>query len=127
MNQEEIKTQASLWSGFGLALTGTTCCALPAVLVTAGMGGTVASLVSAMPWLVWLSRYKAVTFSVTALVLLYSWWRLTKLKREGSCTLSSKRWLRWQKRLLWVNSTIFVVALFAAYALLPLMRWLESA
>lgn len=35
------------------------CCALPALLVLSGFGATVASLLSAAPWLVTLSRHKA--------------------------------------------------------------------
>ncbi|HEX6495617.1 MAG TPA: hypothetical protein VF018_09050, partial [Acidobacteriaceae bacterium] len=41
------------------------CCALPSVLVLLGMGTAVASLLSAAPWLVSLSRHKAWTFSIS--------------------------------------------------------------
>lgn len=59
MKRENLSTNTSLASGFGLALLGTTCCALPIVLVTLGMGSVVASVVSALPVLAWLSQYKA--------------------------------------------------------------------
>jgi len=52
---ENIKTNSSLLGGFGLALLGTTCCALPIALVSLGMGGAVASMMSAVPMLAWLS------------------------------------------------------------------------
>jgi hypothetical protein len=51
----------SLFSSFGTLL----CCALPSVLVLLGLGTTVASLLSAMPWLVNLSRHKIWTFSIS--------------------------------------------------------------
>lgn len=41
------------------------CCALPALLVTLGAGATLASIVSATPWLVAFSKYKIWTFSIS--------------------------------------------------------------
>lgn len=46
------------------------CCALPALLVTLGMGAVLAGLVSAAPQLVWLSAHKEAVFSVAAIMLL---------------------------------------------------------
>jgi len=43
----------SLFSSVGTLL----CCALPSVLVLAGLGATVASTLSALPWLVVLSHH----------------------------------------------------------------------
>lgn len=150
MNSEQVKTNTSLLSGFGLALIGTTCCALPIVLVTLGMGSVVASVVSVLPWLAWLSQYKAITFSVTALVLAYSGWRLRSFNRvthkfAGSefgrpqdgpqaepqgrgeqCSIEDGKRLKWQKRLLRISAAIFGIAVFAAYALLPITLWLEA-
>jgi mercuric ion transport protein len=48
------------------------CCALPSVLVLLGMGTTVASLLSAAPWLVSLSRHKAWTFSIAGVLIAMS-------------------------------------------------------
>lgn len=124
MDREQIKTDTSLFSGLGLVLLGTTCCALPITLVTFGLGSAVASMVSALPWLTTLSQYKAITFSLTGLVLAYSYWRLWQVK---VCSLADKRRLRWQKRLLSISTVILTVSLFAAYALLPLTLWMENA
>jgi hypothetical protein len=44
----------SLFTSFGTLL----CCALPSLLVLLGLGATVASLLSAAPWLVSLSHHK---------------------------------------------------------------------
>jgi hypothetical protein len=46
------------------------CCALPALLVSLGMGAVLAGLVSDFPQLVWLSRHKAAVFGAAALLLL---------------------------------------------------------
>jgi hypothetical protein len=45
------------------------CCALPALLVTLGLGAALAGLVSAAPWLVALTRWKAWLFTGSALLL----------------------------------------------------------
>lgn len=126
MNSDDLTTNASLAGGSGLALLGTTCCALPIVLVALGMGSVVASVVSALPVLAWLSQYKAATFSLTALVLAYSWWRLRRAAQSGQCVLEDGKHLKWQKWALGINTIIFVTALFAAYALLPVILWVDS-
>lgn len=126
MSSENSTTNTSLASGLGLALLGTTCCALPIVLVTLGMGSVVASVVSVLPWLAWLSQYKAATFSVTGLVLGHSWWRLRRTGGSGQCAIEDGKRLKWQKRLLGISTAIFVAAVFAAYALLPIVLWLEG-
>lgn len=123
MDTERMKTTTSLYSGLGLALVGTTCCALPIAMVALGLGGAVASMVSVMPWLTTLSQYKAVTFSLTALVLIYCGWRLHRVR---VCSLEDKRHLRWQNAVLWSSATILLLSLFAAYALLPITQWLEG-
>lgn len=55
----------SLFSSFSTLI----CCALPSVLVLLGMGTTVASLLSAAPWLVSLSRHKIWIFSVAGVLI----------------------------------------------------------
>ena len=55
----------SLFSSFSTLI----CCALPSVLVLLGMGTAVASLLSAAPWLVSLSRHKIWTFSIAGVLI----------------------------------------------------------
>lgn len=45
------------------------CCVLPAVMVMLGAGAALAGLVSASPWLVWLSAHKALIFGVATSTL----------------------------------------------------------
>ena len=117
------KTNASIATGTGLAVLSTTCCALPIVLITLGMGGVMASLVSVFPWLVPLSKYKAITFTVTALLLGYSWFQV---KRVTQCDIADAKRLKWQKGILWFATILLVISIFAAYGFVPLMNWLES-
>jgi len=58
----------SLFSSFSTLI----CCALPSVLVLLGMGTAVASLLSAAPWLVSLSRHKLWTFSIAGTLIAVS-------------------------------------------------------
>lgn len=54
------------------------CCVLPLVFVSLGMGAALIGLVSAAPWLVWLSAHKAWVFGLSGLMLAISWatvWR----------------------------------------------------
>ncbi len=124
VERESVKTNFSLLGGLGLALLGTTCCALPILLVTLGMGSAVASLVSALPWLATLSEYKAFTFSATALILAYCFLRL---RQVDYCELADQRRLKWQRALLLTSTGIFLVSVFAAYALLPLTLWWDNS
>ena len=110
-------------SSLGFALLGTTCCAMPITLVALGAGSAVAALASSAPWLVVLSKYKGWTFSATAIVQAYAWWRL---RTVGECDIAAAHRLRWQHRVLWASTGIFAVSLFAAYGLLPLERLAAS-
>ena len=55
----------SLFTSAGTLL----CCALPSLLVLFGLGATVASVLSAAPWLVTLSRHKGWTFAVAGAMI----------------------------------------------------------
>jgi len=67
----------SLFTSFGTLV----CCALPALLVTLGLGATLAGLVATAPWLVALSKYKIWTFSIAGLLLLLSGYAQHKSKK----------------------------------------------
>jgi len=82
-----------------------------------------ASLVSVFPWLVPFSKYKAVTFTVTALLLCYSW---IQVKRVTQCDIADAKQLKWQKGILWFASILLVISIFSAYGFVPLINWLES-
>src|ERR1700682_2717722 len=55
----------SLFTSFGTLL----CCALPSLLVLLGLGATVASFLSAAPWLVTLSHHKNWVFLVSGVLV----------------------------------------------------------
>src|SRR5437763_14823475 len=79
---------ASLFTSVGTLL----CCALPSLLVLLGLGATVASFLSAAPWLVALSHHKRVVFAVSGALIstnfYYTYWlaprlQAARLEREG--------------------------------------------
>ena len=117
------RENASVAAAASLTVLGTTCCALPMVLVALGAGGAMASMASALPWLVALSKHKLATFGLTALALGYSWWRVRTL--AVSCDIGDARRLQVQKWVLRGATLVFGLSVFAAYALLPLVLWLE--
>src|SRR5436309_11627427 len=55
----------SLFTSLGTLL----CCALPSLLVLFGLGASVASMLSFLPWLVTLSSHKQWTFAVSGLLI----------------------------------------------------------
>ena len=60
------------------------CCALPALLVTVGLGTTLVSIVSIFPWIVVLSKYKLYIFILAGFMLAlscYMAWR----RNNSSC------------------------------------------
>src|SRR5438445_8030875 len=67
-------TRSALLSYFSLftSLGTLLCCALPSMLVLFGLGASVASLLSFMPWLVTLSRHKQWTFSLSGVLIALS-------------------------------------------------------
>src|SRR3954469_15449436 len=60
-----VLSYLSLFTSFGTLL----CCALPSLLVLLGLGATVASFLSAVPWLVTLSRHKDWVFTIAGLLI----------------------------------------------------------
>ena len=50
------------------------CCALPALLVTIGLGAALAGLISIAPWLTVISEYKMVLFAIAGVTLCLSTW-----------------------------------------------------
>ena len=76
----------SLFTSMGTLL----CCALPSLLVLFGLGATVASVLSEVPWLVSLSHHKNWVFSVAGVLIggnmVYIYYVAPRLQaRSGAC------------------------------------------
>ena len=71
-------------------------------------------MMSALPFLITLSKYKIYTFVLTGVALAYSWYRLNRVE---SCTIADKGRLSTQRVILWVASAALVVSVVVAYIL----------
>jgi hypothetical protein len=112
----------SLFTSVGTLL----CCALPSLLVLLGMGATVASLLSAAPWLVSLSRHKPIVFSVSGIMIalgfVYTYRIAPALRRAsltcdpsdpGACTRADQ----FSRVMLWLSAVLWAIGSFTAFLL----------
>lgn len=131
----EDKSQTQKESGLTwlalLSSTGTlVCCALPIALVSLGLGATVASMVSASPFLVTLSLYKTWVFAFSGGLLALSAWYMYRPGR--ACPVDPQlgklcdRAQIWNRRIHWISVVLWGIGFFAAFLSLPLMIWLEG-
>jgi len=102
------------------------CCALPIILVTLGMGATVAALTSALPFLIVLSKYKIWVFIFSGLMLAISAWFI--YRPHQNCPIDPQQAQAcataktWNKRIYWFSVIIWSIGFFAAFLALPLRK-----
>lgn len=89
------------------------CCALPSLLVLFGLGASVGSMLSLLPWLVALSRHKVMTFSIAGILIMCSFintYYILPRFRTQECTLDNPNACveasKLSKILLWASATI---------------------
>jgi len=119
----------SLFSSFSTLI----CCALPSVLVLLGMGTAVASLLSAAPWLVSLSRHKIWTFSIAgmliALSFLMTYVIAPRLRQGETCDAEDPKTCgevsRLSRVVLCVSAMIWSCGFFVAYLLRPILERMD--
>src|SRR5438045_8191947 len=112
----------SLFSSLGTLL----CCALPSLLVLFGLGATVASVLSAAPWLVALSRHKNWVFAVAGTLIganfLYVYALAPRLSSvcpadaNGACATAS----RMRRIVIRTSSILYCTVMFSSYELVQL-------
>ncbi|MCA1854198.1 MAG: hypothetical protein LC647_17965, partial [Beggiatoa sp.] len=115
----------SLFTSFGTLI----CCALPSLLVLLGLGATVASFLSAAPWLVTLSRNKDWVFAgsgaLIALNFAYVYAIAPRLRGDQACPIDEPTAcgtaVRVSRAVLWVSAAIYAVGFFTAYLLGPIL------
>lgn len=96
------------------------CCALPALFVTLGAGAVLAGLVSTVPWLVALSKYKVWTFGIAGVLLIIAGIMRWK-SRNAPCPIDpeqAKACDRLRKVSAWIygiSVAIYAVGFFFAF------------
>lgn len=105
------------------------CCALPILLVSVGLGASVAALTSAAPWLVALSAHKVWVFAVSGVAIAGGAFVLYRPSRacpaDPYLAALCARADRWNRAALIVAAAIWAVGFAAAYLWLPLRRWFD--
>ena len=98
------------------------CCALPAALVSIGAGAALASVVSAVPQLVWLSGHKLLLFALAGFILVLSGISSYRT-RNAPCPadpVKAKSCLRlrsWSARIFYLSSVLYLIGFFFAFLL----------
>jgi hypothetical protein len=98
------------------------CCALPAALVSIGAGAALASVVTAVPQLVWLSEHKLPLFAFAGLMLVLSGISAYR-HRNAPCPAdpeqakSCMRLRRWSARILYFSAVLYLIGFFFAFLL----------
>jgi hypothetical protein len=96
------------------------CCALPALLVSLGAGAVLASLVTAVPQLVWISEHKIPLFAFAGAMLVLSGVS-TYRNRNAPCPADppqAKSCLRLRRvaaRIFYLSSILYVIGFFFAF------------
>jgi mercuric ion transport protein len=128
MRRSALLGYFSLFTSVGTLI----CCALPSLLVLFGLGASVASMLSFLPWLVSLSRHKQWTFAISGLLIVLGFVNMyviaPRLKAracdatsDGACDEASSA----SKIVLWVSAAIYGVGFFVAYVLGPILTRLD--
>lgn len=111
------------------------CCALPSLLVLLGFGATVASLLSAAPWLVTLSRHKTAIFAVSALVVAGNYYYVYRivprvLIDRGACAADNAdacaQATLVSRVVLWCSMILIGVGLTVAYLVPVVLERIDS-
>jgi hypothetical protein len=134
MTRSRATGLASYFSLFSSVST-LACCALPSLLVLVGLGATVASLLSAAPWLVVLSRHKVWVFLFSGLLIaanfLYLYRIVPRLRSRAepcpshgpqTCDLAARA----SRVVLWISAGIYLTGLFVSYLLGPILMRFDS-
>ena len=129
-NKRSLLGYLSLFTSAGTLL----CCALPSLLVLFGLGASVASMLSSLPWLVTLSRHKVWTFSISGALIALSFvntYYIVPRLRTQECTPDNPTGCaeasHLSKILLWVSAALYWVGFLVAYALGPILTRVDGS
>ncbi len=121
-----VLSYLSLFTSVGTLL----CCALPSLLVLFGLGASMASFLSEVPWLVTMSHHKHWVFLLAGLLIsgnfVYVYGIAPRLQaRPGACAPADPAACQQASRLsrivLWSSAVLYSIGCFTAYALGPIL------
>ena len=118
--RQDVVSIFSLFSSLSTLL----CCALPILMVVLGLGAVTAGLVSSLPFLAVLGKYKAYFFLFSGLIIASNFVLLYRNKKtEKECLLpengetACEKASRMSKIILWTSCVLYTMGFFAAYLL----------
>jgi len=127
----DVLSILSLFTSFSTLI----CCALPALLVTLGLGAVLAGIFSSFPIIATLSNYKEWTFVIAGSLIGLNFFLVYRKgkeesedceipgeEQETSCDTAS----RWSKGILWISAIMLLVGLFMAYLALPMVKLFDT-
>lgn len=106
------------------------CCALPAAIAAVAGGAAVSSFVATFPWLIPLSVHKDWIFLAAGLLIFIS--GIFTLRPQGriACSITGGKGCeiagRFTKVMFWSSASIYMIGVFFAYGIVPILRWLEA-
>ncbi len=112
----------SLFTSFSTLI----CCALPALLISLGMGASLVSFVSAFPWIIFISKYKIHTFILAAILLIISVYLFWKGRNAPCPTDPLKAKICSKLRfinliMLFISVIIYLVGFFFAFIVVSIL------
>jgi mercuric ion transport protein len=100
------------------------CCALPAFLVSVGLGATMVGLVTTFPGLIWLSEHKYLIFGLSAGMLAISSYmqyraRFLPCPLDPDAALACNRARKWSEFITLFSIVVWVIGF--TFAMIPLI------
>ena len=104
------------------------CCVLPAVVATIAGGAAVSSMLSVFPFLIPLSMNKGWIFIIAAILIALNGYLVFKPNQKVACDVDEDGCDvtgRFNKRMFYISASVLAVGAFFAYALVPILVYLD--
>lgn len=126
ITKEKVISFFTLFGSTGTLL----CCALPAALAAIAGGAAVGTMLSAFPWLIPLSQHKVWIFVVAGILIAFNAVIVLRPKGKLACSITGGKGCEvagsFSKALLWISLGIYIIGAAFTYALVPIIKLLES-
>ena len=124
--KEKIVSTLTLFGSAGTLI----CCVLPIVVSLIAGGAAVSAMVSAFPWLIPISQNTGWVFGVAGTLITFNTFLLFRKQKNGNCQIkggsSCKTRSQWSKVILCFSIGIYLIGVFFAYLLVPIINILGA-
>ena len=105
------------------------CCALPATIAAIAGGAAVGAFASTFPWLISISHYKGWIFSVALVLIVFSGILTFRPHGKLACSVTGGKGCQtassFSRAMFWISVIIYIIGFSFAYAMVPVLRFLE--